>query len=280
MPLWHPVAAVAGGLAVGIVVLESLNRVPGQWLEYDTATGTEAFAAREVLSVLEAGSQWALAAYVVALLCLTLLPQVFRSAPGSPEVRAFVRTAPWRWYGSRGAFAWALAVLLLQMLERKVIATVSGHPTDLFRTEYAAFAAAVPAAHVLVSVALHLFFWAALAVVVAAAWHHWSAPLAAVGALLWVAGALTPGIEFVTQASALLFVFLVARFHVPFYFWYALLTAAVSFLPWLIAGTGDLRRQAMFVWVGVAVLVVMLFSGWRRRSPAKAASPTPTPTML
>ena len=267
--LWHPIAALTGAAAAGIVVLEALNRVPGQWLDYDTATGTKAFAAREILGVVEAASQWAIAAYVVALLCLTLLPQVFRNAPGSPEMGALLRTAPWRWYGSRGAFAWALAILLVQVLERKLIATFSGHPADLFRTEYAAFAAAVPAAHVLVSVGLHLFFWAALAVVVAAAWRHWSAPLAAVAALLWVVGALTPGIEFVTQLSALAFVFLVARFHVPFYFWYTLLTAALSFLPWLTTGTGDLRRQAMFVWVAVLALVVMLFSGWRRRSPAK-----------
>ena len=262
---WDPRAAVAAALAMPIVALDALNHVPSSWVRYDSATSLHVFAASEILGALQAVAESMLAVYVVGLLSATVLPEVVRSAPGARDIEKFILTTPWKWYGSRAAFAWALALVLLQAVERKVFAVVSGRPVDLVRTEYGAFATAFPAGEALVNLTSQLFFWAAVAVSTAATWRYFGPRLAAGLALLWIMDALTPGVELLTQATLLLFVLAVARFHLPFYFWYSLLAVAVPFLPWVAHGTGDLRRHAVLVWIGVGVLVVMLFSGWRRR---------------
>ena len=264
---WDRRAAVAAAIAVPVVALDALNYVPARWMHYDTATALHAFAIQEILAALEAGAESALVVYGMALLSLALLPNVIRSAPGSREMGESVRTAPWKWYGSRGGFAWAVAIVLLQALERKLVASASGHPVDLLRTEYASLATAFPAGQVLVAFAGQLLLWAAVAVGAAAACRYWRPWLAAGVALLWIT-AVTPGVELGPRVTLLVFVLAAARFHVPFYFWYSVLAVAVPFLPWLVHGSVELRWHGRLVWIVVGVLIVMLAKGWRRRRPS------------
>src|SRR5262249_26250155 len=68
-------------------------------------------------------------------------------------------------------------------------------------------------------------------------------------------------------------IFCLARFHIAFYLWYAVLGSVLSFVPWFISVQGLFRQQSGLLLGGAALLTVVLFAQRRQARPKLVVSP-------
>lgn len=256
-------------------LFEWFNELPMLWLNYDTATTLNTFYFKTLSSLFGKMFLTGISSYLVVLLFTTLTPQVFATAPTIDKIRPMLRNPPWKWRGSRAAFAWALLLFLLLFFFEEGAGLVRskdiyGESIDVAYSSYSTY---FPAITTLFRVPYTLLIWAAIGASFAAIKkysHPWVLRVFLVGFVGYMIdfswnGWLETLQTLLTTVTFWFIILRVVRFHLPFYFWYALLTSVIPFVPWLLSESGAFRDQAFIVVLAFSTLVIALFFKRRKQ---------------
>lgn len=264
-------------VSAGLYLLGWFNSLPHFWGGYHSTSSIEVFFGQKLLVTFGHTLSTALVAYVATLLFLRLSPQVFPTAPTEEDMRIVSGRFPWRWRGSRVAFLWALALLMTQIFVRHLFDYFSGDPLhDPIGIDIAAFSNAFPILTILSSAWTGVLFWICFAAVVSACIKYLKPALStfALVLLVWTASLTQSGPSDQMIPHLLNFLLTVwvvvrhVRFHLPFYVWYAFLSASIPFLPWLLAGHRFYQLHSFFVAAILFLVALTLFRPPPRPSPS------------
>lgn len=270
LPIWL-------GIFVAVLSIVSwLNAIPSFWSEYNSATAVNTYLAEKVLTLLGRSALAGFDTYIITLLFLYLTPQVFQSAPTREDFKQFLNTWPWRWRGARGTFLWAVAVLTLQAFLACILKFFAGTASPYsLGAAFAPFSTFFPASTVLLDDLPSIFqTFGAISIVFAAGKKYlpkWVSIILLV--LLLISFIDIETTEIWESVRSILFWITfwwvslrVIKFHLPFYFWYGLLSSVLPLLPWLVYGTGSFYQQALLAWSGTLILVIAVFAKRRGKS--------------
>jgi len=262
-------------------LLEWLNNLPMLWLGYSSTTQMNTFYFETALALLGEMFFSGFLAYLVVLLFATITPQVFPTAPSMDTIRTMCKKPPWQWRGSRAGFFWALLpILLLRFFEESVGQSLSKDATGQFmNATHSAYSTLLPSATAILQVPQTLLVWAAFGTCLAAIKKYsgrwFLRSVFVLGFAYIVAGSWGNWLEvfqgLLTIGTFWFIIVRVVRFHPPFYFWYAVFTTVIPFLPWLFNGPSIFRNQAVIVTGIFAALVISLFA--QRRRTKRSAQP-------
>ncbi len=280
-PILLKISLAVGGLSA----IKILNHLPTFWDEYDTASSSGLYLIRQSMTSFGVVLLAIASTYFFLFLFLRLPSQFFPRAPSEEDLREFLRIPPWKWRGGRGAFSWALAALLLTMVQRLIIDRLTGEPyPDPFSLEVSAFSDRLPFLSPLMDIPMSVLPWIIAAIIVSAIRKYASGWALLVASLVGLLSLLPEGgSSWLSELDAPmtylilgLIIFRYAGFHLPFYFWLIVLTSAASFFPWLFYSSGLFQQTAVIVVGGVTILVAALFAKRRRKaalplSPSEAA---------
>ncbi len=265
----NPVPWSAAFLTMGLMFLGWLNEWPNFWENFDSTTTTTIYAGDRILNMLGQALIYGVGSYLVTLLFIRVPPQVFPEAPQSQDLMAMFKRPPWRWRGGREGFAWAFALLTFGILRTQIFNQLSGElPLDLFQTTYGPFSTFFPGFTWIPMFWTDILSWAALAVGLSVLKKTLGLRFGGtlfLGTSLLVM-VLTPDQNWGAAANHLVGLLILAfiilriiRFHIPFYFWFAFLSAALSFMPWLFSETLAFRQQAALILLIILFMFSLLF---------------------
>lgn len=266
--IFEPLALWGGGITFAVYLLNGMNQWPSFWWSYDSAYSYPIYVFQVILSEIGEALSTGVLAYLAILLFLRFVPHIFPSSPTYSEIQTMVKRPPWRWRSTRESFLWAFALIFIQISLRKIFTLV--YPDiDLFETNVASFSSLYPFSSLPISVWNGLLFWTGIGALLAIGRRYLKSWLGLIILLLPIVyGDIQSGTDMILHSTELLavviVVFRVVQFHLPFYFWYLILSSSFTFFPWLISGEGMFWKNAAIVFLFLAFFTAPLL---RLKSP-------------
>jgi hypothetical protein len=158
--------------------------------------------------------------------------------------------------------------VVTQIFIRHLFDVLHGDPlADAIGINYAAFWNAIPVLTSLTSIWMVILFWIGFAVVISACMKYLKTLFGPVALLLLVLALVlsrdADGGQTLPQlVNFLLAAFVIVRrirFHLPFYVWYAFLSTAIPYLPWLFAGHPFFQLQGFWMAALLSLAISTLF---------------------